>query len=98
MFQAGDSDFVVAACAEADRPACFICKAGSQKAQARRVLRITPLLQPNCDGVLLSKLLCILGAQAMGRTLRMVGGYSWTFLGIHVHTCSHSRLGPSYSK
>lgn len=74
MFQAGDSDFVAAACAEADRPACFICKAASQKARARRVLRTTPLLQPNCDGVPLSKLLCILGAQAMGRTLRMVGG------------------------
>lgn len=74
MFQAGDSDFVAAACAEADRPACFICKAASQKARARRVLRTTPLLQPNCDGVPLSKLLRILGAQAMGRTLRMVGG------------------------
>lgn len=39
----------------------------------------TPLLQPNCAGVPLSKLLCILGAQEMGRTLRMVGGWSWTF-------------------
>ncbi|KAI3357686.1 hypothetical protein L3Q82_016090, partial [Scortum barcoo] len=32
----------------------------------------TSLSQPNCDGVPLSKLLCILGTQEMGRTLRMV--------------------------
>lgn len=86
MFQAGDSDFVAAACAETDRPACFICKAASPKAQARRVPRTTPLLQPNCDGVPLSKLLCILGAQEMGGTLWMVGGENWTFLEIRVHT------------
>ncbi|KAK1897788.1 Mimecan [Dissostichus eleginoides] len=33
VLQAGDSDFVAAACAETDMPACFICKAASQKAQ-----------------------------------------------------------------
>lgn len=68
VFQAGDTDFVATACAETDRPVCFICKAASQKARARRVLCRTPLLKPNCDGVPLSKLLCILGAQGMGRT------------------------------
>lgn len=82
VFQAGDTDFVAAACAETDRPVCFICKAASQKTQARRVLCTTPLLQPNCDEVPLSKLLCILGAQEMGKTLWMVGRQSWTFLGI----------------
>lgn len=49
-------------------------KLPARKHRARRVLRTTPLLQPNCDGVPLSKLLCILGAQEMGRILKMVGG------------------------
>ncbi|KAG7228270.1 hypothetical protein INR49_009131 [Caranx melampygus] len=75
VLKAGDSDFVAAVCAKTDRPACFICKAASQKAWARRVLRTTPLLQPNCGGVPLSKLLCILSAQEMGRTLRMIEYY-----------------------
>lgn len=74
MFKAGDSDFVAAACAETDRPACFICKAASQKAQAHRVLCAIPLLQPNCGRVPLSKLLFIPVAQEIGKTLKMEGG------------------------
>lgn len=54
MLKAGDSDFVAAACAETDRPACFICKAANQKAQSHRVLCTSPLL-PHCGGVLLPK-------------------------------------------
>ena len=97
VFQAGDSDFVAAACAETDRPACFICKAASQKAQAHRVLRTTPLLQPNCDGVPLSKLLCILGSTRDGKDTK---DGRWVKLDPCRRPCSHvflhSGLGPGW--
>lgn len=38
LLQAGNADFVAAACAETDRPGCFICKAENQAAQVCRAL------------------------------------------------------------
>lgn len=45
VLRAGNADFVEAACAETDRPGCFICKAESQAVQVcRALLKKTPFV------------------------------------------------------